>query len=115
MGKTILRVICLITFTIAMYRTDILNMALFLLVMGIIFWGLPAIYSFIFDKGKQYDGICFIDEMSEKGTRIKMDIFNPMDVFNKKELSIKVDIPIEDKDIMPIKEENGNEKVKDNK
>lgn len=114
MGKTILRVVCLITFTIAMYRTDILNMALFLLVMSIIFWGLPAIYSFIFDN-KHYDGVCFIDEMSEKGTRIKIDIFNPMDVFNKKELSIKVDIPIDDKDIMPIKEENDNEKVKDNK
>ena len=97
MGKTILRIICLLTFTFGLYRTDWRSAILFLIVMATIFWGLPLLYAFIFGK-ENYDGICYIDNMTDELTRVKINVYDPSTIISKKELKIKVDIPLDEED-----------------
>lgn len=107
--KTLLRIIGIIALSVVFYIDGdhpIQYIFAFIVLMSLVFWGIPAAVCWIFglDKRKE-DGIIYIDTMSEESVGMKLHIYDPNTVIDKAELIIKVDIP------EGIFEEDKNEKV----
>lgn len=95
--KTLLRIIGIIALSVIFYIDGdhpVQYIFAFTALMALVFWGIPAAVCWIFglDK-KKYDGIIYIETMSEESVGMKLHIYDPNTVIDKAELIIKVDIP----------------------
>lgn len=95
--KTTLRLISIVILAIVFYingEHPIEYIFAFIALMSLVFWGIPAAICFIFGLDKpKYDGVIYIQTMSDDSTDLKLDIYDKPSILTKTELLIKCDIP----------------------
>lgn len=95
--KTVLRIVGIVVLSIIFYINGdhpIEHAFAFAALMGIVFWGIPAAVCWIFglDK-KKYDGIIYIETMTDDTTNLRVKFYDKLSIPEKDELLIKCDIP----------------------
>ena len=95
--KTTLRIIGIIALSIIFYIDGdhpIQYIFAFTALMALVFWGIPAAVCWIFglDK-KKYDGIIYIETMTDDTTNLRVKFYDKLSIPDKEELLIKCDIP----------------------
>lgn len=95
--KTALRLLGIIILAVVFYingEHPIEYIFAFIALMSIVFWGIPAVVCWIFGLNKpRYDGVIYIQTMSDDSTDLKLDIYDKQSILTKTELLIKCDIP----------------------
>lgn len=90
--RGLMRIVCLITGTIGMYKTDIVHGLIFLGFMVLVFWIVPEIGTRLCIGKRKYDGEVFVDSIVDGKTNLKLDIYEPDNIVDSDELLIKVNI-----------------------
>ena len=94
MWKEILRITGIVVLAITFYKTDINTVLAFTALLALVIWGIPYAITLIFGLDKQdYDGVIYIQAMSDDSTDLKLDIYDKPAILEKTELLIKCDIP----------------------
>ena len=95
--KTALRLLGIIILAVVFYingEHPIEYIFAFIALMSLVFWGIPAVVCWIFGLNKtKYDGVIYIQTMSDDSTDLKLDIYDKPSILTKTELLIKCDIP----------------------
>lgn len=95
--KTALRLVGIIILAIVFYvngEHPIEYIFAFIALMSLVFWGIPAAVCWIFGLNKKhYDGVIYINSMSDDSTNLKLDIYDKPSILEKTELLIRCDIP----------------------
>lgn len=106
--KTLLRIIGIIILSIIFYingEHPIEYIFAFTALMSLAFWGIPAAVCWIFglDK-KKYDGIIYIETMTDDTTNLRVKFYDKNSIPEKTELLIKCDIPFNIKEEQKVDE-----------
>jgi hypothetical protein len=92
--KTFIRAAGLIALSIIFYYNNLVIGAVFALLMALVFWGIPAAVCWIFNLDqKKYDGIIYIETMTDDSTNLRIKFYDKASIPEKTELLIKCDIP----------------------
>ena len=106
--KTLLRMVGIIILAIVFYidgNHPVEYIVAFVGLLSLVFWGIPAAVCWIFglDK-KKYDGIIYIETMTDDSTNLRVKFYDKNSIPEKNELLIKCDIPFNIKEEQEVNE-----------
>lgn len=87
---TITRILCLLSTSIGVYKSDYFNLISFLALMFVTFWVIPGIVMWFMGDKDKYDGEIFVKDKDEEGTNYILRIYEVQNLPNKTKLFIKV-------------------------